>query len=211
VTLVSVIIPTYNRNDVLCSRALPSVFEQSHRQLDIHVLADGMRGEELDDLERRIREFHDPRLTLWNIPRQTYPEDPGERWCVLGLNARNIGLDHAKGEWIAPLDDDDAWTEDHIEVLLQAAVENKVDFAYGRSIAHWADGHTSSYGSWPPGHFQFCDGAQLYRNGMGYRYDPECITRGLPEDGDLWDRMVAGGVTFTFVNKVIHHYYPNPR
>jgi hypothetical protein len=46
---------------------------------------------------------------------------------------------------------------------------------------------------------------------MGYRYDPACIERGLPEDGDLWDRMVAGGVRFTMVDKVVHHYYPNPR
>jgi hypothetical protein len=46
---------------------------------------------------------------------------------------------------------------------------------------------------------------------MGYRYDPECISRGLPEDGDLWNRMVAGGVTFAFVPTVVHHYWPNER
>lgn len=210
-TLVSVVIPTYNRTDVLFSRALPSVFDQSHRNLDVHIVADGMRGEELEQLEHRIEDLHDSRVTLWNIPRQSYPDDPQTSWCLLGLNARNYGLDHARGEWIAPLDDDDSWTDDHIETLLQAAISKGVDFAYGRSIAHWADGRTSSYGGWPPGHFQFCDGAQLYRNGMGYRYDPACVERGLPEDGDLWDRMVAGGVSFTFVEKVVHHYYPNPR
>jgi hypothetical protein len=57
----------------------------------------------------------------------------------------------------------------------------------------------------------FCDGAQLYRNGMGFRYDPACIQRGLPEDGDLWNRMVKGGVSFSLLSQVVHHYYPNPR
>jgi glycosyltransferase involved in cell wall biosynthesis len=203
-----VIIPTYNRNHLLFSRSLPSVLGQTHSDLDIHIVADGMCGQELTELRDRAT---DHRVTVWNIPRQWYPDDPNERWCLLGLNARNVGLDRMRGQWVAPLDDDDAWTDAHVEVLLKAAVDHRVDFAYGRSIAHWADGHTTSYGAWPPGHFQFCDGSQLYRAGMGYRYDPDCVKRGLPEDGDLWDRMVAGGVSFTFVDQVVHHYYPNPR
>lgn len=210
-TLVSVVIPTYNRNDVLFGRALPSVLGQTHGDLDIHVVMDGMEGEQLHDLNRRASALGDKRLTVWRINRQAYPSDPGERWCVLGLNARNHGLDQARGEWIAPLDDDDEWTLDHVDSLLRAAHDRRVDFAYGRSVAHWADGRTTHYGNWPPGHFQFCDGSQVYRNGMGYRYDPLCISRGLPEDGDLWDRMVAGGVSFTFLDRIVHHYYPNPR
>lgn len=208
-TLVSVIIPTYNRNELLIGRSLASVMRQSHRDLDVHIVADGMRGEQLDELERGIGGLHDSRITLWNIPRQTYPDDPGQRWCVLGLNARNHGLDHAKGEWIAPLDDDDEWTNDHVEVLLRSG--DGVDFVYGKSQYHWPDGHTQLAGSWPPGMGAFCDGAQLYRNGLGYRYDPECIARGLPEDGDLWTRMYEGGVRFRFVPQIVHHYYPNPR
>jgi glycosyltransferase involved in cell wall biosynthesis len=210
-TLVSVVIPTYERNDLLFGRALSSVLGQTHRDLDVHIVADGMVGLSAEDLEQRVADLNDPRVTVWHIPRQSYPDDPGQRWCVLGLNARNHGLDHAQGEWIASLDDDDAWTSDHVEVLLRAAVSQAVQFAYGKSIAHLPDGGLGYYGNWPPGHFQFCDGAQLYRNGLGYRYDPGCIERGLPEDGDLWDRMVAGGVSFTFVPQVVHHYYPNPR
>jgi glycosyltransferase involved in cell wall biosynthesis len=210
-TLVSVVIPTFNRNDSLFSRSLPSALRQTHRDLDVHVVCDGMAGDELADLERRAAALNDSRVRFWHIPRQSYPEDPGERWCVLGLNARNHGLDHAEGDWVAPLDDDDEWTDDHVEVLLQAA-RGGFDFAYGKSIAYGPDGAVvGHYGNWPPGHFQFCDGAQLYRNGMGYRYDPDCVKRGLPEDGDLWDRMVAGGVSFTFVPTVVHHYYPARR
>ena len=210
-TLVSVIIPTYNRTDVLCGRALASVLRQPHQDLDIHIVADGMEGEELDRLRSVLEGLHDRRIRMTNIPRQSYPDDPGQRWCVLGLDARNHGLDMAFGEWIAPLDDDDEWTDDHLDTLLEAVKES--DFAYGMSRYHWSGGGDSQLaGRWPPGMGSFCDGAQLYRNGMGFRYDPACIERGLPEDGDLWTRMYESQrVRFVFVPKIVHHYYPNPR
>lgn len=207
--LVSVVIPTYERNDLLFNRALPSVLKQTHQNLEVHIVADGMRGAQLGDL--MWMGHADPRVRVWLIPRQEYPEDPGDKWKVLGLNARNHGLDQCTGQWIAPLDDDDEWTLDHVEVLLAHQKETGADFVYGQSKYHWPDGRTQYAGSWPPGMGAFCDGSQLYRNGMGYRYDPACIERGLPEDGDLWNRMVKGGVSFALLSRVVHHYYPNPR
>ena len=170
-----------------------------------------LRGEALDELETRIAAFHDKRLHLWWIERQQYPEDPAHRGWVLGMNARNHALDNAQGEWVAPLDDDDEWTPDHIATLLRTAQAAEADFAYGQSEYHWPDGRYQLAGRWPPGFGAFCDGAQVYRNGMGYRYDPKCIERALPEDGDMWERMVKGGVKFTFLPQVVHHYYPSAR
>lgn len=207
---VSAVLSTYNRNDILFSRSLPSVLRQTHPVAEVHIVADGMVRPEFEELRDRLADLHHPWIKLWRVPRQQYPEDPGQRWAVLGLNARNHGLDQAIGDWVAPLDDDDEWTDDHIEVLLNAT-SDEVDFAYGISEYHWPDGHPQFAGSWPPGMGAFCDGAQLYRNGMGYRYDPRCIERGLPEDGDMWNRMVEGGVRFTFVPQVVHHYHVNPR
>jgi glycosyltransferase involved in cell wall biosynthesis len=210
--LVSVVIPTYERNDLLFSRSLPSVLAQTYQRMEINVVSDGMRGDSLTELADGLAALNDIRVRFWLIPRQEYPEDPGQKWCVLGLNARNHGLDQARGEWVTSLDDDDEWTPDHIETLLGALVSTNADFAYGISEYHWPDGHRQRAGKWPPGEGAFCDGAQLYKNGMGFRYDPGCIERGLPEDGDLWERMYASGkVEFTFMPKVVHHYYPNPR
>lgn len=208
---VSAVISTYNRNDLLFGRSLASVLRQTHQDLDVHVVADGMRGAQLDELESRMSDLGDSRVRLWHIPRQDYPDDPGQKWCVLGLNARNHGLDQAQGEWVAPLDDDDEWTDDHIAVLLREAQDKGVEFAYGQSLYHWPDKHFQMAGSWPPGFGAFCDGAQLYRNGLGYRYDPECVSRELPEDGDMWIRMRDGGVTFSFLRQVVHHYHVNQR
>ena len=57
----------------------------------------------------------------------------------------------------------------------------------------------------------FTDGSYVYRASLGYRYDPACIGRGLPEDADLWLRMIDDGVTFTFVDRLVMHYIVNPR
>lgn len=210
-TAVSVVMSTYNRNLLLFNRSLPSVLRQTFRDFDVHIVSDGMRGDELDELERGIAAFPQGKINLWKVPRQSYPADPTLRWYVLGLNARNTALDYAGGDWIAPLDDDDEWTPTHLDDLLLAAQAAEADFAYGISQYHWPDDHPQTAGHWPPGFGAFCDGAQVYRNGMGYRYDPMCIERGIPEDGDLWNRMVAGGVKFTFLPKLVHHYYPSQR
>ena len=209
--VVSVVMSTYNRNDLLFGRSLASVLRQTVQRFEVHLVSDGMRGAELDELEQRVEALRDPRVKHWKGHRQTYPDDPGQKWMVLGLNARNLALDHAQGDLVAHLDDDDEWTDDHLEVLIRTINDTGVDFVYGMSQYHWPDGHLQFAGAWPPGHFQFCDGAQLYRNGMGYRYDPRCIERGLPEDGDMWDRMVEGGVQFAFLERLVHHYYPAQR
>jgi len=211
VNLVSACISTYDRNDLLLERSLASVRRQTYSVAEIIIVNDGMGGEKLDELEQRIEALGDGRIRLFTIPRQTYPEDPQQRWCVLGMNARNFALDVAEGDWVAPLDDDDEWTDDHVAVLMATLQQTTADFAYGISQYHWPDGHFQQAGRWPPGMGAFCDGAQLYRNGLGYRYDPGCIGRGLPEDGDLWTRMWEGGVNFTFEPRLVHHYYPSPR
>ena len=203
---VTAYIPTYNRNDLLSTRSLPSVLRQSRPVNKIIIVADGMEGEKLHEL-RTYLDGLDPRISFVNNPRQAYPDDPAAVWSVLGLDARNYALDHAPSGWIAPLDDDDVWSDDHIEVLLSAVLTANVDFAYGMADTPWGQ----KYGYWPPSGMNFTDGSQLYRHDMGYRYDPQCLDRWLPADADLWNRMVVGGVSFTFVNQIVHHYFPNPR
>lgn len=206
---VSIIIPTHRRPELLLGRAVPSVLRQKTRH-DIELLVVG------DDTDEKSAEGMlelmegDARVNFWNLPKQPLPDDPNVRWGLIGLEARNFGHDQATGEYVGGLDDDDEFTPDHVETLVRALEWNDVDFAYGRSIAFKSGGRTQMYGHWPPGYGAFCDGAGIWKRSLGYRYDPECVTRGLPEDGDLWERMKAGGVKFFFVNQVVHHYYPNP-
>lgn len=202
---VTAIIPTYHRHEVLINRALASVLRQTVLVDEILIVVDGESDAEYEELLAMLPQ--DPRIKPVNIERPVYPTDKGNMWSVQGYAARNWGLDHAMSDYVAPLDDDDEWTADHIELLVGAINEKGVDFAYGKAVTprhQW-------YGHWPPGGMNFTDGSQVYRRDLGYRYDPECLTRWLPSDADLWVRMVEGGVTFTFVDRLVHLYNPAER
>jgi len=104
--LVSVIIPTHNRVRTL-SRAVRSVLGQSHRQLELIVVDDGST----DGTDALLAGFRDPRL---RVVRQGH--------CGVSA-ARNRGLEMARGEWIALLDSDDAWSEHKLIKHLRFALQ----------------------------------------------------------------------------------------
>lgn len=206
---VSIIIPTHKRPDLLMNRAIPSVLNQkTSHEIELLVVGDDTDAESVDAMLDLMDT--DERVHFWNLPKQPLPDDPHVAWGLIGLEARNFGHDHATGEYVGGLDDDDEFTPDHIEALVRAIEWNDVDFAYGMSQAFRPNGRNQLYGHWPPGFGAFCDGAGIWKRSLGYRYDPDCVKRGLPEDGDLWTRMYADGVKFFFVKQIVHHYYPNP-
>ena len=210
-TSVSIIIPTYNRAKPLVNRALPSVQNQRGPfELEILVVGDGTDQETEDAMATVMA--RDPRVKFWNLPHQQYPEDkPGLKWGLIGLEARNFGHDQATGQYVGGLDDDDAFTDDHVQTLVRAIEWNDVDLAYGRSSKHLSGGRVQVIGNSDFGYANLCDGAAIWKRSLNYRYDPDGPNiRGYPEDGDLWERMKADGVKVWFVPQVVHHYYPNP-
>lgn len=209
---VSVVIPTYERAESLVL-AVSSVLAQRGGPWDLEILVVGDGTDQETVAMMTGWSAVDPRVHFTNLEHQEYPKDPGQKWCVLGLEARNWGHEHATGDYIAGLDDDDVWLPSFLETMVEAIERLGVDLVYGRSIAYDPGDLTqivARYGMWPPKHFAFCDGAWLSKR-LDYPYDPECIKRGLPADGDRIDRMVAGGVKMAFVDQVVHHYFPNPR
>jgi glycosyltransferase involved in cell wall biosynthesis len=97
--LVSVVIPTYQRPD-LVKRAVQCVLNQTYRNVEAIVVIDGTdphtRGV-LDDMgDRRVR-----------VIETGTNKGPS--------NARNFGVEHAKGVYVALLDDDDEWLDTKIE------------------------------------------------------------------------------------------------
>jgi glycosyltransferase involved in cell wall biosynthesis len=97
--LVSVVIPTLNRPKLLL-RAIKSVLIQTHREIEIIVVVDRPDA----DTVRAVQSVHDPRLRLIVNP-----------YSLTAAGARNAGADHATGEWIAFLDDDDEWLPNKLE------------------------------------------------------------------------------------------------
>jgi glycosyltransferase involved in cell wall biosynthesis len=106
-SLVSVIIPTLHRPTLL-RRALASVFRQTWRELEAIVIVDGPDPDTIAVLQA----IDDPRLRVIVNDRS-----------LTAAGARNAGMDHAKGEWIAFLDDDDEWLQEKLAKQLAYAAD----------------------------------------------------------------------------------------
>ena len=98
--LVSVVIPTHNRVDLL-PRAVKSAMCQTYTNVEINVVSDGST----DDTDRVMKE-----LCAADSRVHYYSYHPGKG----GNHARNVGIEKSLGEFVAFLDDDDEWHADKI-------------------------------------------------------------------------------------------------
>lgn len=95
--LVSVIIPTYNRGNVV-SRAINSALNQSIENIEVIVVDDGST----DDTRQVINRIDDSRVIY------LFQENKGAN------AARNTGLKQSQGEFITFLDSDDALRKEYL-------------------------------------------------------------------------------------------------
>ena len=103
---VSVVIPAYNSADTI-EETLKSALTQKFREHEIIVVNDG--SPDTDKFERAIRGFQED---IIYIRQRNVGAGP----------ARNLGIEHARGEIIAFLDADDVWLPDFLAsqyVLMQ--------------------------------------------------------------------------------------------
>lgn len=112
--MISIVMLTYNR-ETLIGRAIESVLAQTYPSFEFIIVDNGSTdrsGQIADDYaakDSRIRVIHRARGNIGA--------------------GRNTGLDAARGEYIAFIDDDD-WAEpDFLEFLLNLAEENRADAA----------------------------------------------------------------------------------
>ena len=79
-------------------------FAQTHTSIEVVVVGDRCDAA----TEAAVRSVDDPRVRFENLAeRGRYPADPQFRWMVAGSTPMNRALDLARGDWIAPLDDQD--------------------------------------------------------------------------------------------------------
>jgi len=105
--LVSVVVITYNAADYV-GRAVESVLQQTWKNLELIVVDDGST----DGTPRVIERFKDDRLKYLRQENQ-------------GPNAaRNQGIRHSRGEFVAFLDSDDWWLPDKLCRQVAVAGQN---------------------------------------------------------------------------------------
>lgn len=125
--LVTICVATYNRAELLTERTIPSILEQSYKNIEVIVVGDCCA----DDTESRVLSINDRRLRFVNLPqRGAYPADKHRRWMVAGTVPTNHALSMATGDFITHLDDDDRYDPDRIESLLETAISQRAELVW---------------------------------------------------------------------------------
>ena len=103
--LISVIIPTHSGSQVIC-RAVDSVLSQTYPNIEVVVVDDnGKESEEQITTEKAMKKYaSDDRVKYL-----------AHDVSLHGSAARNTGVKHSSGEFIALLDDDDYFLPNNLE------------------------------------------------------------------------------------------------
>jgi len=157
-----------------------------------------------------VRSLGDPRFRFVDLPmRGEYP-GPGRRHLVAGAPAMNHAAGLARGTWLAPLDDDDEFEPDHIEVLLEKALEGRYELAYGNFRVIIPGGEPVVSGRWPPTYGEFGYQAAIYLTALRFfESDHRSWVLDEPADMVLRRRMMEAGVRMGWVDRVVSTYYPS--
>lgn len=126
--MVSVIIPTYNRENTIV-RAVNSILNQSYKDLEVIVVDDCSR----DNTIEVVSMIQDARVRIIKCEKNGGA-------CV----ARNIGIEHAKGRYIAFQDSDDEWYPNKLEIQLEKLNSTNSDIVAcsfykceGKKVKQW--------------------------------------------------------------------------
>lgn len=204
--MISVVMSAYNNGNFI-GQAIESILNQTFQQFELIIVDDGSS----DDTVSIVKKYQeqDDRIRLIQNNR-------GER-CV----ARNTGIEAAKYEWIAPLDDDDIALPQRLEKQYQAAQENPEVAVWGCYMMQIDDEGTprSQMRNGPTSveAFNAIDRTEtyvsLYNSAAFFRREHALAVGGYDtdligvEDSELWDRMTKFGPIVVIPEVLIHYRF----
>lgn len=119
----SIITPLYNKEDYIAN-TLKSVLNQNFKDFEIIIIDDGST----DDSIKVVSQFKDPRIIKIRQDNK-------------GVSiARNLGIKHAKGDYIALLDADDLWKTDFLDSIYELITIYKDSLLFATGYASFYEG-----------------------------------------------------------------------
>lgn len=205
--LVSIVLATVGRTEVLVGRALPSLLAQTHANLEVVVVGDAAGSE----VREAVAALGDERVRYANLSQRlvAHPE-PERHWRVGSTMARNEAARRARGSWLLHFDDDDHLRPDSIASLLALARERRAEVAYGGFEQHDADGGRLRSVHFPPEPGRFSWSTALVHRGLAF-LERELVATALDLPGDMYllERMLRVGVRFAVLDEVVLDYFPS--
>ena len=210
---VSIIIPTYNRLELL-KVAIDSCLRQTHRSIEVLVVDDGSTDGTVDYL-RSV----------------SFPSDQTFHWAEQANQgpsvARNRGLEMSSGAFIKYLDSDDALDDKAIENYVRSIERFDVDCCIGAKRSMSPEGRVWQTKTYVPPEVRIDDplhaffdlkirpqqGQWCFRRsvfGSGVRWNEELRAR---EDTDILARILLAGARVCGSPDAIYHqrYHDGPR
>lgn len=141
--LFSVIIPSYNRENIL-PKAIDSVLQQTFSDFELIIVDNGSTDntrqlvETYSNIDKRIRYF--------------WQENSGSP-----AGSRNTGIQNAEGVWVAFLDSDDWWFPTKLEEVHKAIHENTAGSYI--AISNWEEKYVNNHP-----HSTLCHGSKEENN-----------------------------------------------
>lgn len=201
--LISVVMPCYNAA-LYVQEAITSVLHQTHTHTEIIVVDDGS-DDSSAAIVRRLAATYPDRIFLKHQHRQgPYP-------------ARNLGLSHTHGDFVAFLDADDWWREDCLEKLLKALQEDAADVAY----CGWQNvgNHAADQEPYVPPAYEKQDPVVAFLRGCPWPIHAALVRRAVLHavngfsvrcyssmDYDIWLRILGYTRNITRVPEVLAYY-----
>ena len=111
---ISVIIPTYNRGNIIIN-SIKSALNQTFKNLEIIVVDDGST----DNTKEKLAQIKDERLKYIKLEKNTG-----------GSNARNIGIKNATGQFISFQDSDDILYPEKLEKQMKNLINKNSHFDF---------------------------------------------------------------------------------
>jgi glycosyltransferase involved in cell wall biosynthesis len=179
--LISVIMPTYNRGELI-SKAIASVLNQTYKNFELIIVDDGSE----DDTRSVIEAMGDSRIVYLRQENQ-------------GVSAaRNTGLNAATGDYVAYIDSDNEWRSNYLEFSLKYCIKNDASCLY--SILTIVDGK-GSVKSYRAADF---DAASLWDRNF---IDLNVFFHSLQASNRInFDTRLRRAVDWDYIVRVIHNF-----
>lgn len=202
-TLVSVVIPTYNSAHYI-QEAIDSVLRQTYLPVEIIVVDDGST----DDAREVLKDFIESKKISYILKKNGGP-----------ASARNLGIQHSNGEFVAFLDADDIWESDKLEKQMKFFVDSAVGLVYSDMVFFGAKTKNTTHSESTKGFFRGSVARQLIINNFiptssvvvrrsifdstGYFNEQKDLI--AIEDYDMWLR-IAPFYIMEYVPESLVHY-----
>jgi len=202
----SVVIPTYNRVDVL-SRSIDSVLEQTFIDFELIIIDNGSTDGTQAWLENY---YQDSRLTYHYQEGSGSPASP-----------RNKGMLLAKGSWTCMLDSDDMWVDTKLNDIYEVIKNDNLDVVCHNERVFYED--SNSYGNilkYGPTSRDFYKDMLIFGNRLSTSATSirteflqinhlafnESNDFAIVEDYDLWLNLARASANFKFLSKSLGFY-----